>query len=98
MSRAMEQSNSQSSSCCGAHLVCEREWEVRQPEIVYYDDEELDSCAHRSPDSYSADEIERFAYVLDTMLESDVPGWIHSLQQRDIQLPTSVRDRVMLYL
>lgn len=84
--------------CCGAHLVCERDWEQIKPEIVYYDDEELDVCASRSPETYTDEEVERFEYVLDTMKESDVPGWVHSLQQRDIELPLPTREKVILLL
>lgn len=91
----MESNNSE---CCGAHLVCEKEWELTKPEIVYYDDEELDGCANRTPDTYTTEEIEQFEYVFDTMREEDVPGWVHSLQQRNIELPLVTREKVILIL
>lgn len=94
----MAMSNTTDTECCGAHLVCEREWRETKPEIVYYDDEELDVCARRNPETYTEQEVERFEYVIDTMRESDVPGWVHSLQQREIELPTVVRDRVIMML
>ncbi len=83
--------------CCGMHLVCERETLLQpNPEIIYYDDEELDTFIAREPDSYSDEETEQFAYVLHTMLEKDVPGWVRSLQLRNIQLPLPVREEALL--
>ena len=85
--------------CCGMHLVCERESLLQSdPEIIYYDDEELDTFAGREPESYFPDEIELFSYILHTMLEADVPGWVRSLQLRNIQLPLPLRDEALLII
>ncbi len=76
---------------CGG--ACRRK---ESPEmIVYYDDEELDAYCDHFSDTYTPEETEEFRYVLDTMLPSDVPGWVHSLQQRGISLPDGLRDEVM---
>jgi hypothetical protein len=83
--------------CCGMHLVCEKETLLQpNPEIIYYDDEELDTYIGRPAESYSAAETEQFAYILHTMLEKDVAGWVRSLQLRNISLPLSVRDEALL--
>jgi len=83
--------------CCGMHLVCERETLLQpDPEIIYYDDEELDAYAGRPAESYTAAEAEQFAYVLHTMHENEVAGWVRSLQLRNILLPLPIRDEALL--
>jgi hypothetical protein len=86
--------------CCGQHKVCEKDLLLKAAakSIEYYDDEELDVFAGRLSDSYTGDETELFAEVLHTMWESDVPGWVRSLQLRGIELPHTLRDEVLLIL
>lgn len=87
--------------CCGKHEVCEKEEILKaalRKKIEYYDDEELDQYAGRSSDSYSPEEIEIFSEILHTMWESDVSGWIRSLQVRGIELPDELKDEVFLIL
>ena len=90
--------DAESGVCCGMHAVCERltskQTPVEKPE--YYDDEELDRFALRPSDSYSEAEEEEFREVLYTMLEEDVPGWLHSLGLRQINLPDSLRAEALL--
>ena len=87
-------------SCCGQHEVCEKEELLKtfRKNIEYYDDEELDAYKNRSSDSYSPEEIDVFAHILQTMWESDVPGWIRSLQLREIELPDALKDEVFCML
>lgn len=85
--------------CCGAHEICEKTGKYNpkfQPE--YYDDEELDQFKGMSPESYTDEQIAMFDEVLMTMKESDVAGWIKSLQLREIELPYSVRDKAIMIL
>lgn len=83
--------------CCGQHLVCEKtSLAVTSPEIIYYDDEELDRFSGRSADSYSPDETEEFRDVLMTLLPEDVAGWARSITLRKIELPHEVRDELLL--
>lgn len=84
----------QSSECCGAHAVCEKELDKPVPEIIYYDDEELDVCAGRDPETYTEEEVAAFAYVLETMKPEDIEGWIQSLQLRDVRVPKQIRDLI----
>jgi hypothetical protein len=87
-------------ACCGRHAFCQKELllkAVADP-VDYYDDEELDAFAGRSSDSYNEEEIFLFADVLHTMLETDVAGWIYSLQQRGIELPDSLKDEVLMLI
>ena len=46
--------------CCGMHITCEKDSLLASvsKEIEYYDDEELDRFAGKSPDGYTDDEIE----------------------------------------
>ena len=65
-------------------------------DIEYYDDEELDRFKGRDSDTYSEEEENEFREIFETMLPKDVPGWVRSLQLREIQLPNAVKDEVFL--
>lgn len=84
--------------CCGMHITCERDSLLAavSPEIVYYDDEELDRFRGRAADDYTDEEIEEFRDVLLTLLPDDIAGWGRSIQQRDITLPTPIRQELLL--
>ncbi|MCH5234842.1 MAG: phospholipase [Muribaculaceae bacterium] len=83
--------------CCGQHLVCEKtSLSIVSDEIIYYDDEELDRFAGRAPESYSPGETEEFRDVLMTLLPEDVAGWARSITLRKIQLPSEVKDELLL--
>jgi len=64
--------------------------------IEYYDDEELDRFKGKEGDAYSEEEEAEFREIFETMLPKDVPGWVRSLQLREIQLPNAVKDEVFL--
>ncbi len=83
--------------CCGLHLTCEKGL-PQSSEIIYYDDEELDAFALRPPESYTEAETELFRDVLLTLLPSDIAGWNHSLELRQIALPGAVRQEMMLII
>ena len=84
--------------CCGQHSVCERDSLLAavSKEIEYYDDEELDRYAGRTPETYSEKEIEEFRDILLTLRSDDIAGWARSLQLRHISLPVSVRDELIM--
>lgn len=84
--------------CCGLHIVCEKDslLSALSPEIIYYDDEELDEFAGRQADDYSNDEIEMFRDVLLTLQPTDIAGWARSIQKRGITLPSDVRDELLM--
>ena len=84
--------------CCGMHITCEKDSLLASvsKEIEYYDDEELDRFAGKSPDGYTDDEIEEFRDVLITIKPSDIAGWARSLQLRNIALPAAVRDELLM--
>ncbi len=85
------------SGCCGQHLVCERETLLQtNAEIIYYDDEELDQLAGIPYESYTTIQANMIRDVFHTMQEKDVPGWVRSLQLRNIQLPLDVREEALL--
>jgi len=83
--------------CCGMHTVCEKtNLSPVTGEIVYYDDEELDRFKGRGADDYTGEEIEEFRDVLMTLLPQDVAGWSRSIQVREINLPTEIRDELLM--
>ena len=86
------------SECCGQHEVCERDSLLAavSQEIEYYDDEELDQFRGREADDYNDDEIEMFRDILFTMKETEVAGWIRSLQLRAINLPDEMKEDIFL--
>ena len=83
--------------CCGQHLVCEKtSLSIVSDEIIYYDDEELDRFVGRTPESYSSEETEEFRDILLTLLPQDVAGWARSITLRKIELPSEVKDELLL--
>ncbi len=84
--------------CCGMHISCEKDSlsTAASTEIVYYDDDELDIYAGRPADSYTDVETEQFRDILLTLLPDDIAGWARSLQLRNIEMPESVRQELLL--
>ena len=71
---------------------------VIKQDIDYYDDEELDAYKGKASDQYTDEEVEEFKNVFYTMQEEDVPGWVKSLQQRELNIPDSLKDEVLMVL
>ena len=84
--------------CCGMHITCERDSLLAavSPEIEYFDDEELDVFRGKPATDYTEAEIEQLRDVLLTLRPDDIAPWARSLQLRGIELPTSVRDELLL--
>ena len=86
-------------ACCGRHPFCQKlSLKNASQTAEYYDDEELDVFVGRSSDSYRKEEIEQFTEVLHTMLETDISGWMHSLQLREIELPDALKEEVLILI
>jgi len=86
-----------SDDCCGAHAVCERDSLLNsENKIIYYDDEELDVLANITPEEYNSNQVKQLSDVFFTLKEADVAGWLRSLQLRNIQLPSEIRDEALL--
>lgn len=84
--------------CCGRHIVCEKEslLAAASREIVYYDDEELDRYKGKTADSYTPEETAEFEEVFYTLAGNEVAGWARSLQLRGVELPTALKEEVLL--
>lgn len=97
---AMPQVKEVDAGCCGQHEVCERDSLLAavSRKIEYYDDEELDRYVGVSPEAYSPEQEEEFREVFYTMQDTDVAGWVRSLQLRGVALPRGLRDEVFLVI
>lgn len=86
--------------CCGQHEVCERDSLLAavSKKIEYYDDEELDKYIGIPSEAYAAEDEEEFRDVFYTMQDTDVAGWVRSLQLRGIALPDNIKDEVFLII
>ena len=86
------------STCNGDNAKCEQTcmMEAATKEVEYFDDEELDRFRERPSAAYSDDEAEEFREVLYTMKETEVAGWVRSLQLRAVELPNEVKDEVVM--
>lgn len=84
--------------CCGQHAVCEKEslLAAMQEGVEYFADEELDRFRCTPADAYTEEETDEFRAVLTTMREDEVPAWVRSLQLRGIEIPTMLRDEIIL--
>ena len=92
-----EATAAEETECCGMHAVCEKD--LLSPvsdEYEYYDDEELDAYRGRGAESYTDEEVEQFRDVLLTLRPDDVAGWSRSMQLRGIELPTEVREELLM--
>ena len=93
--------NSQTSDlddgCCGEHLVCERETLLQtNAKVEYYDDEELDALIGIPAEDYTEEQYQMIREVFNTLQAKDVPGWVRSIQLRNIQLPLDIREEALL--
>ena len=86
--------------CCGQHEVCERDSLLAavSKKIEYYDDEELDKYIGTAPDAYTPEQEDEFRDVFYTMQDTDVAGWVRSLQLRGIALPDNIKDEVFIII
>lgn len=84
--------------CCGQHSVCEKESLLAgiSNQIEYYEDEELDSYRGLMPDEYTEAQIEQFRDVLYTLKPEEIGGWARSIQLREINLPSVVKDELIM--
>lgn len=85
------------SDCCGAHEVCERDSLLSKTnQIIYFDDEELDAFSGKDAATYTIEEQKQLEEVFLTLRESDVAGWLRSLQLRNIALPDELKEQALL--
>jgi hypothetical protein len=84
--------------CCGQHETCEKDSLLAavSKDIEYYNDEELDRFRGVASDEYEEEEVEEFREVLYTMKDTEVAGWVRSLQLRAVELPDAIKDEVFL--
>lgn len=90
-------SRNEDDGCCGEHLVCERETLLQtNAKVDYYDDEELDVLIGIPAEDYTQEQYQMLREVFDTLQAKDVPGWVRSIQLRNIQLPLDIREEALL--
>ena len=65
-------------------------------QVEYFDDEELDSLAGIAAEDYTPEQYQMLREVFETLKASDVPGWVRSIQLRNIQLPLDIREEALL--
>jgi hypothetical protein len=64
--------------------------------VEYYDDEELDTLSGIRAEEYTQEQYQMIREVFDTLQAKDVPGWVRSIQLRNIQLPLDIREEALL--
>lgn len=85
--------------CCGAHAVCDKDsLLLSSDKVEYFDDEELDVLACVPVADYTSEQIKLFSDVFYTLKETEVAAWLRSLQLRRIELPSELRDEVLLVI
>lgn len=84
--------------CCGQHELCERDSLLAavSKKIEYYEDEDLDRFQGRAADAYEEEAVSEFQEVLYTLRDTEVAGWLRSLQLRGIELPDVLKDEAFL--
>ena len=81
--------------CCGRHTNCAKRYDNSN---LYFEDEELDRFKGREQETYTDEETEEFRQVLYTMKSEEIDLWVHCLQTRGIELPSEVKEEVLLML
>lgn len=84
--------------CCGQHELCERDSLLAavSKKVEYYEDEDLDRFRGMAADEYEEEMVDEFREVLYTLLDTEVAGWLRSLQLRSIELPDTLKDEAFL--
>ena len=96
-SNSREAASDPDDGCCGEHLVCERETLLQtNAKVEYYDDEELDTLIGIPAEEYTEEQYQMIREVFNTLQAKDVPGWVRSIQLRNIQLPLDIREEALL--
>ena len=96
-SNSHEEASNPDDGCCGEHLVCERETLLQtNAKVEYYDDEELDALSGIPAEDYTEEQYQMIREVFNTLQAKDVPGWVRSIQLRNIQLPLDIREEALL--
>ena len=96
-SNSREEASNPDDGCCGEHLVCERETLLQtNAKVEYYDDEELDALSGIPAEDYTEEQYQMIREVFNTLQVKDVPGWVRSIQLRNIQLPLDIREEALL--
>ena len=96
-SNSREEASNPDDGCCGEHLVCERETLLQtNAKVEYYDDEELDALSGIPAEEYTEEQYQMIREVFNTLQAKDVPGWVRSIQLRNIQLPLDIREEALL--
>ena len=77
---------------------CEQDcmMEASTKPIEYFDDEELDELSGIAAEDYTDEQYQMIREVFNTLKPSDVPGWVRSIQLRNIQLPLDIREEALL--
>jgi hypothetical protein len=76
------------SDCCGAHEISEFEESVfNEEEIIYFDDEELDTLRNVREIDLSPKQIDELREVLYTLRKEEISKWLISIGRRHIHLP-----------
>lgn len=85
-------------SCGGSNALCEQECTMQAAvkPVVYYDDEELDAYRGRPSDSFTDEETQQFADVLETLRSDEVRPWGRSLILRGINMPDGIKDEFVM--
>ncbi len=85
--------------CCGAHEICEFDEMLQNPdEIVYFEDEELDSYREIDANQYNDQQIDEFRDVLYTLKGDEVKMWLLSIERRNIQLPSILKQEALMLI
>ena len=97
-SDSSDASNARPEGCCGQHLTCEKDSLLAavSKDIEYFEDEELDAYRGGAPEGYTDEQIEQFRDVLYTLRPEELAAWGRSIQLRGINLPTAVKDELIM--
>lgn len=80
---------------CAASKVIKAEM---APAAKRFSNDGLDSYAGVKADEYKDSEVADFSNVLESLKSDEVAQWVESLRRRNIEIPSALRDEVMMLL
>lgn len=80
--------------CCGGGGEHCHHKQSQKTQYTYYEDEELDRFRGRTPEEYTEGEMAEWQEVYSTLQESEVEGWLRSIEERGLVLPARLQSEL----
>ena len=86
--------------CAACIDVCasSRVLEAQMAAPKHFNDEELDGFAGLKSDDYNEEQVELFRNIFEELRPDEIIEWTESLRRRGIEIPSSLKDEVVMMI